>query len=105
MLPNFNNVYGSLTTRRSKAWIAKRFKKAGWSTRECSWYGYEVECDYAELVIEGESPILMSGAVADFDTNISSIMAILATNGIGFTIDRFDESGNLLRTVVNTIDE
>lgn len=104
MIPEFDNVYCSLSTRRSKDWIASRFRKAGWSIRHCTWTDYEVTSDYAELVIEGDRTILMSGAVADFDTHIPSVVAILDENHIGYTIELYDAAGNLLKTLISTPD-
>ncbi len=104
MIPEFSNVYGLLSTRRSKDWITSCFKKAGWSMRKCTWTDYEIDSDYAELIIEGDETILMHGAIADFDSNASSVVAILEENGIGYSIEHYDQAGNLLKILTNIPD-
>ena len=100
MLPDFNNVYGSLFTRRSKGWVASRFAKAGWSVRTCSWTDHELTLDGVELTLEGDKGgILLSGAVDDFETRIASVVAVLEENGVVYSFEHYDEAGGLLRTL------
>ena len=104
MIPEFNNLYASLSTSHSKDWIASCFKNAGWAIRHCTWADYEVECDFAELVIEGDTEILLSGAVASFDAAVPFVATILEENRVGYSIEYYDETGNLLRRITNMPD-
>ncbi|WP_417384554.1 hypothetical protein [Gimesia sp.] len=72
--------------------------------RKCTWTDYEIDSDYAELIIEGDETILMHGAIADFDSNASSVVAILEENGIGYSIEHYDQAGNLLKILTNIPD-
>lgn len=104
MLPEFNNLYGSLFTRRSKAWVASRFKKAGWAVRMCTWTDYEVASEYAELVIEGEGEMLVQGAMIDFGDNIASVLTVLEENSVLYSIEHYDNVGGLLQTLTSHLD-
>ena len=57
-----SNLFGELDTTWPKERVAGLFAPFGWEVRKCSWTDYEVYCDFAELVIEGENPILIHGA-------------------------------------------
>jgi hypothetical protein len=64
-LPDRSNFFSSLHTSLSKKQVARLYGALGWHVRKCSWVDYEVVSDWAELVIEAESPMLMHGSVAD----------------------------------------
>jgi len=64
-LPDTSNFYSSLHCGLSREQVARLFGALGWRVSKCSWTDFEVKCPWAELVIEGESTILMHGLVAD----------------------------------------
>ena len=86
-IPDRPNFYGSLDTCLTKAQIADLYLALGWEVRMCSWEDYEVESDWAELVIEAESPILMHGAVADIPFRAQELVAPLRAAGISFSAE------------------
>lgn len=65
--------------------------------RKCGWDEFEISCDWAELVLEADSPILIHGAVADVLENSERLLAPLREAAIGYRAECYDESGELIR--------
>lgn len=61
------------------------------------WDHLEIQCQWAELVIESESPILMHGPVADILDRAEQLVAPLRTDRIFFTAECYGPDGELLR--------
>ncbi|HEX5442317.1 MAG TPA: hypothetical protein VFW87_00750, partial [Pirellulales bacterium] len=93
-----SNLFSSLHTSLSKKQVARLYEALGWRVRKCSWMDYEVVTDWAELVIESESPILMHGLVADLPARAEELVAPLRSAGVSFTAECYgpEPNGELL---------
>lgn len=80
----------ALHTALEKEAIAGLYGKRGWYVRKCAWTDYEVKCSWAELVIEGESPILMHGPVTDVLRRVEEVLDPLRVAEISFTAECYD---------------
>ena len=88
-LPSSSNFYSSLHTKLSREQVAQCYGAMGWEVRKCSWVDYEVVCDWAELIIESESPILMHGPVADVQVNAVHILEVLRQAQVAFAAESY----------------
>ncbi len=86
-IPDSSNFFGSLHTSLSRAQVAGLYGARGWQVRKCSWVDYEVISDWAELVIEAESPVLMHGPVADLPARAEELVAPLRAAGVAFAAE------------------
>lgn len=82
--PNFFSMIGAGFDRQQ---IAELYREAGWRVRKCSWTDYEIESDWAELILEGESPVLLHGSVSDLPSRAEELLAPLRINGVAFATD------------------
>jgi hypothetical protein len=94
--PDESNLFGSLQTSLSREQVARLFAPFGWEIRRCGWTDYEVHCDFAELVIEGENPVLIHGPVADLLANLPRIIEPLAVAGVPFSLECYDANRELI---------
>jgi len=94
--PDEPNLFGSLETPLTWEWVAKLFAPFGWVVRKCSWTDYEVYCDFAELVIESENPILIHGPVTDLFANLPRIIKPLSHAGVSYSLECYDENRELV---------
>lgn len=88
-IPDESNFFSSLHTGLSRKQVADLYGALGWHVRKCSWVDYEVISDWAELIIEAESPILVHGSVADLPARAEELVAPLRAAGIKFTAECF----------------
>jgi hypothetical protein len=95
-LPDGSNFFSALDTPLSREEIAGLYGARGWRVRKCSWVDYEVISDWAELVIEAESPILMHGPVADLPARAEELVAPLREAGVSFTAECYGPDRELL---------
>lgn len=86
-VPDSSNFFAGLDTRLTRAQVARLYGRLGWRVRMCSWVDYEVASDWAELVIEGESPVLMHGPVADLPDRVEELVAPLRAAGVTFAAE------------------
>ena len=86
-IPELPNFFSSLHTALSKAQIAELYGVLGWRVRKSSWEDYQVECDWAELLIEASSPILMHGFVFDIANRADALVAPLRAAPVVFTAE------------------
>jgi hypothetical protein len=86
-MPDCSNFFSSLHTPLSREQVAGLYGALGWRVRKCSWVDYEVVCDWAELVIEAESPILIHGPVADVLARAEELVGPLRAAGVSFTAE------------------
>lgn len=86
-IPDGSNFYSSLYTALTREEVAGLYGALGWRVRKCSWVDYEVMCNWAELVIESDGPILMHGPVADLPARAEELVAPLRMAGIEFTAE------------------
>lgn len=96
-----HSIYMTLATSLSCAQVVKLFVAKGWSWRMCSWTEYEIESDYAELIIVPELPILVSGGIARGAESITKIMQILTDAGIEAEYEAFDEHDKPIQPLGN----
>jgi hypothetical protein len=82
--PNFFSTIGVGFTRQQ---IAELYREAGWQVRKCGWTDYEIKNDYAELILEGESPVLLHGSVSGLSSRAEELLAPLRANGVSFVTD------------------
>jgi hypothetical protein len=94
--PDESNLFGSLETSLTRERLATLFASFGWKVRKCSWTDYEVCSDIAELVIEGENPILIHGPVADLLANHPRIIDPLSHAGVSYSLECYDENRELV---------
>ena len=85
--PDESNFFSAIDTELSREQVAQLYGASGWRVRKCSWIDYEVISDWAELIIEAESPILMHGPVADLPARAEELVAPLRAAGISFTAE------------------
>jgi hypothetical protein len=86
-LPDGPNFFSALDTRLSPQQVAGLYGELGWRVRKCSCVGYEVISDWAELVIEDTSPVLMHGPVAGLPARAEELVAPLRAAGLSFTAE------------------
>jgi len=96
-LPETSNFYSCLCTRLTKEQVAELFRPLATKIRKCGWDEFEVFCPWAELVIEGDTPILLHGPVADVLRNAERLFALLRAVGISYSGECYSETGELLR--------
>jgi hypothetical protein len=86
-LPDASNFFSVLDTHLTPAEVAGLYAALGWRVRKCSWVDYEVISDWAELVIDDTSPILMHGPVADLPARAEEVVAPLRAAEVSFTAE------------------
>ncbi|EMF26423.1 hypothetical protein H114_24120 [Streptomyces gancidicus BKS 13-15] len=91
------NVYGILHAHGDAAPMAERFERQGWSSRSSSWYGYEVGTTWCELDLDpADSPDVLLNGVMD-PSRFTDLAALLDRFGLSYTLELYDEEGDLLR--------
>lgn len=93
-IPDSSNFFSSLHTTLSREQVAKLYAALGWKLRKCAWEDYEVVTDWAELIVESETPILMHGPVAGLLDRVEELVAPLRTSGIKFTAECYGPEPN-----------
>ncbi len=86
-IPDGSNFFSSLFTSLTRKQVAHLYGKLGWEVRKCTWVDYEILSDWAQLVIEAESPILMHGPVADLPGRVEELVAPLRDAGVKFNAE------------------
>ena len=86
-VPDWSNFFSSLHTSLTREQVAGLYGALGWRVHKCSRVDYEIVNDWAELVIEAESPILMHGPVADVLARAEDLVAPLRAAGVTFTAE------------------
>jgi hypothetical protein len=94
------HLFAVLDASLSKQRIAEHFGLEGWSVRKCSWFDYEVRGPWAELVLEGESEVLLHGPIANAHVHANEILSPLRTAGVGFKAEFYDAKHTILFEVV-----
>ncbi|MEM9276788.1 MAG: hypothetical protein AAGA80_28195 [Cyanobacteria bacterium P01_F01_bin.143] len=98
-IPDGNNMYGVVNDTISKKQIATKFHELGWSVRKSSWTDFEIECQWAELHIEGENEILFNGILDE--TKFEELGDLMVKLGFKYSIELYDDEQKLLRTISN----
>jgi hypothetical protein len=91
-----SNLFGELDTTLPKEQVARLFAPFGWTVRKSSWTDYMVRCDFAELVLDCDHPILIHGPVADLLANLPRIIEPLAAAGVAYSLECYDENRELI---------
>lgn len=104
-LPETANFYSSLQTRISKQRIAELYRPLAMDVRKCGQDEFEISCNWAELVLEADSPILMHGLVADVADNAEKLLAPLKWAAIAYKAECYDEGGDLIREFAWSADQ
>lgn len=86
-VPNLSNFFSTLHTDLTPQNVAGLYGALGWRVRKCSSVDYEVISDWAELIVEAGSPILMHGVVADLAARAEELIAPLRAEGLSFTAE------------------
>jgi hypothetical protein len=94
------HLFGTVQTHHTKAELAAAFAAAGWTSRKCTWTDYDVQSDFAELVIESDDPMLIHGPVTDVIANVDRIAEVLRSMDTKFLLEcQASSDGELLRKV------
>lgn len=96
-IPDSSNFFSMLTTKKSREEIAHLYGASGWHIRECSREDFEVCCEWAELIIDGESPLLLHGPVAEVMKNLPAILQPLDEAGVKYQGECYGENKELLQ--------
>ncbi|WP_181796045.1 hypothetical protein [Streptomyces sp. WELS2] len=93
-----NNLCGILRGRGTSA-VAELFVGAGWSSRSSSWEGYEVETRWCRVELDplDRAETLLNGVVDP--GGLDGLASLLSRSGVGFVLELYDESGDLLREI------
>jgi hypothetical protein len=87
-IPDTSNFFSALHTRQTREQIADLFRSAGWTiVAPDDAEHLRLECRWAELILESESPILLHGPVADVLNHAETIVAPLSAAKISFNAE------------------
>ena len=96
-IPTTSNFFSTLSTSLTRRELAELYEKEGWRIRKYYRHDYEIYCDWAELVIESEGPVLMHGCVAGLPLCLDELLAPLRRAGVKFQVEVYgDEPGSEL---------
>jgi hypothetical protein len=95
-IPNNPNFYSSLYTDLLPAQVAVLLQDAQSRLRTPDRGSFEIISPIADLMIECSNPILLHGAVADPLENIPRLLELLEREGITYSAEAYDQSGNPL---------
>jgi hypothetical protein len=91
-----SNLFGEIDTTLPKEQVARLSGPFGWEVRKSSWTDYEVRCDFAELVLDCDNPILIHGPVADLLANLPCVIEPLAAAGIAYSLECYNANRELI---------
>jgi hypothetical protein len=97
--PATSNFFGSLHTSLSRQEVAELYRPHGWSIRQCSWTDYEIRCEFAELVIDSDDPILIHGLVVAIATNVEKLLEPLRCANVPHVVELYGPGHELLHEV------
>lgn len=86
-IPDKPNFFSTIEAGFDRQQIAELYRESGWRVRKCDWKGFEIASDWAELILEGESPLLLHGSVSDLPSRAEELLAPLRANGVAFATD------------------
>jgi hypothetical protein len=95
-IPDRTNFYCSVDSELQPASIARLFQTPVWRVRKNSWTDFEAVSDFAELVIEASSPVLIHGAVAEPAVNGPRIVEPLTAAGLYGNFECYGTSDELI---------
>ncbi|GAA0618074.1 hypothetical protein [Streptomyces crystallinus] len=94
-----NNLSGELPDSPDTQRLAERFVRAGWRSRSSSWEGYELETSWCRI---DANPIdatatLLNGVINP--DRLDDLAALLTQSNLRFTLELYNDAGNLLREI------
>ncbi|WP_225654399.1 hypothetical protein [Streptomyces pseudogriseolus] len=98
-----NNVCGILHGHGhgDAAPMAVRFERHGWDSRSSSWHGYEVGTTWCEAELEpADGPDVLLNGVMD-PSRFTDLAALLDRFGLSYTLELYDEEGDLLNELMH----
>lgn len=99
--PEGSNLFGTIETTLSPADIAAHFVAAGWTSHKTGWYDYEVISEFAELLIDAASPVLIHGLVADIEDRARLIADVLGSARLNYSLECYGPEKELLFTTTS----
>jgi hypothetical protein len=85
-IPSTANFFSTIESN-SRERVAGLYRRAGWEVRECSRTEYEVTCQWADLMIQSQAPVLLWGGVAGLLDHADELLAPLRTANIKFSAE------------------
>lgn len=91
IMPERNNCYAELILPSTEVVIVK-FQHEGWSVNKCSFTDFEMRNNWSELILaKTDNDLLLHGAVAYHQDNISIIKNILDSFDCGYNIEFYQD--------------
>jgi hypothetical protein len=97
-LPEGSTFFATLTTALTKPQIAAHFHAVGWAVRHCAREDLELRCAWAELVLDGDTDLLLHGPVAEVEQRAPEIIALLVSAQIAVQAEWYDAEGRVVMT-------
>jgi hypothetical protein len=95
-VPDGSSFFSSVRTDWQPEAVARLFIPPVWRVRKCSWTDFEAISEFAEVVIESSSPVLVHGPVADVIVNCRRIVEPLTAAGLSGTFECYNESDEMI---------
>lgn len=92
-LPEATNFYAMLHTSLPPRDVAELYRAHGWMVRKCGWNEFELQTSWCCLVVEGSSPVLMHGLVADVMRRVDSLLKPARSVDIEVEAECLDATG------------
>ncbi|MER5738889.1 hypothetical protein ABT117_24820 [Streptomyces sp. NPDC002262] len=94
-----NNVCGGLAEAPSASWVAERFIGAGWRSQSgSSWESYEVGTGWCRIEVDPTDGDTLLNGVVD-PQRFEDLAALLTRFGLRFSLELYDDDGELLREI------
>lgn len=77
--------------------IVGAFRRDGWKVSNASWTEYEIETDYAELMLLPAEVTLIDGGVKDAGESVDHVLHVLSSAGFDYEYEVFENRDNLVR--------
>lgn len=91
-LPDRTNFYSSVQTDLQPEAVAQLYAPPIWRVRKCSRTDFEAVSEFAEVVIESSSPVLVHGPVADVTVNGPRVIEPLVAAGLSGSFECYDDA-------------
>lgn len=101
-IPTYNNLYGDILMVDSKTQLAEKFYQIGWSVRKASWTDYEIQCEWAELIIESDDTSPLVSGVID-PVMLQRLAQLLTDFQIRYKLELYDEKNTILEMVTSKV--
>lgn len=88
-LPDGSTFFAVLHPQRPREDVAALYRALGWRVRRCGHEAFELTCPWADLVLDGDGPLLLHGPVADGAARLEEVVAPLRQALIGFRAEAY----------------